>query len=141
MEYHLNKRSVSQRRNALDTASEQSVDFDLTLPDYCPDIERILSCTLDPNIYIANVSGDLADILELTLKEGDSVIFTGTARELENSVSAVGVSPLVVMEKRTLTLTFYYPPQSGNEGMECSLSFDLCVEAVQTKNNPDKAFS
>ena len=92
-------------------------------------------------LYLANVSGDIADILELTLKEGDTVIFTGTARELENSVSASGASPLAVMEKRTLTITFYYPPQSGNEGMECSLSFDLCVEAVQTKNNPDKAFS
>lgn len=77
MEYHLNKRSVSQRRNALDTASEQSVDFDLTLPDYCPDIERILSCTLDPKIYIANVSGDRLNIeggacVRVMYADGDS---------------------------------------------------------------------
>ena len=83
MEYHLNKRSVSQRRNALDTASEQSVDFDLTLPDYCPDIERILSCNLDPKIYIANVSGDRLNIeggacVRVMYADGDS----GCVREL-----------------------------------------------------------
>ena len=58
MEYHLTKKSINTVRCALDTAVEQAVDIDLTLPDYCPDIERILSCTLMPQIYMSNVSGD-----------------------------------------------------------------------------------
>ena len=41
MEYHLTKKSINTVRCALDTAVEQAVDIDLTLPDYCPDIERI----------------------------------------------------------------------------------------------------
>ena len=58
MEYHLTKKSINTARCALDTAAEQAVDIDLTLPDYCPDVERILSCTLMPQIYMSNVSGD-----------------------------------------------------------------------------------
>ena len=34
----------------LDTVAEQLADVDLTLPDYCPDIEKILKCTLVPKI-------------------------------------------------------------------------------------------
>ena len=58
MEYHLTKKHLTGMRYALDTAAEQAVDIDLTLPDYCPDIERILSCSLVPRIYLSNVSGD-----------------------------------------------------------------------------------
>ncbi|MBQ9680523.1 MAG: DUF3794 domain-containing protein [Ruminococcus sp.] len=62
MEYHLTKKNISQPRDTLDTVSEQAVDMDITLPDYCPDIERILSCTLIPKIYMANVSADRLNI-------------------------------------------------------------------------------
>lgn len=58
MEYHLKKKSLGCPRTLLDTVSEQPVDIDLTLPDYCPDIERILKCVLVPRVYLANVSGD-----------------------------------------------------------------------------------
>ena len=57
MDYHLKKQTLPQVRYVLDTAVEQAVDIDLTLPDYCPDIERILSCSLEPGIYMANVIG------------------------------------------------------------------------------------
>lgn len=62
MEYHLTKKTIPGLHYALDTAAEQPVDIDLTLPDYCPDIERILSCTLMPKIYMANVSGDRLNV-------------------------------------------------------------------------------
>lgn len=62
MEYHLTKKSLSRRRDVLHTAAEQPVDFELTLPDYCPDIERILSCTLIPKVYLSNVSGDRLNV-------------------------------------------------------------------------------
>ncbi len=62
MEYHLMKKYLSRADDVLDSVTEQAVDADLTLPDYCPDIERILSCTLIPKVYIANVSGDRLNI-------------------------------------------------------------------------------
>jgi len=58
MEYHLKKKSLGCPRTLLDTVSEQPVDVDLTLPDYCPDIERILKCELIPRVYRANISSD-----------------------------------------------------------------------------------
>lgn len=58
MEYNLTKQSMSIAFELLDTVAEQPVDVDLTLPDYCPDIERILRCSLIPKVYMSNVSGD-----------------------------------------------------------------------------------
>ena len=62
MEYHLTKKTISRLRYAADTVTEQAVDIDLSLPDYCPDIEKILSCTLIPEVNMTNVSGDRLNI-------------------------------------------------------------------------------
>ncbi len=62
MEYHLTKKTISRLRYAADTVTEQAVDVDLSLPDYCPDIEKILSCTLIPEVNMTNVSGDRLNI-------------------------------------------------------------------------------
>ncbi len=62
MEYNLCKQSVAVAGWLLDTVSEEPVDVDLTLPDYCPDIERILKCELIPKLYMANVSGDRLNV-------------------------------------------------------------------------------
>ena len=57
MEYNLSKNNISYVSNFLDTVNEQIVDVDITLPDYCPDIEKILKCTLVPKIYTKKISG------------------------------------------------------------------------------------
>ena len=51
MEYNLKKSSIGILQTCLDTVSEQPVDIDFTLPDYCPDIEKILRCKITPKIY------------------------------------------------------------------------------------------
>ena len=57
MEFHQDTRAVSAPLFALDTVAEQLADVDLTLPDYCPDIEKILKCTLTPKIQSKALSG------------------------------------------------------------------------------------
>ncbi len=57
MEYELEKTAVGVIKKSLDAVSEQPVDIDFTLPDYCPDIEKILRCKLIPKIYNRNLSG------------------------------------------------------------------------------------
>ena len=57
MEYDLNKTSFTVCETPLDTVAEQSVDVDLSLPDYCPDIERVLRCSMTPMIYNTAYSG------------------------------------------------------------------------------------
>lgn len=79
MEYHLTKKTISRLRYAADTVTEQAVDVDLSLPDYCPDIEKILSCTLIPEINMTNVSGDRLTIegsscVRVVYLDGDRMI-------------------------------------------------------------------
>ena len=91
-------------------------------------------------IYFDNVAGDLADVLEITISDGDKVLYQGTASHLnKNSVSAAD-DELGLDERRTLTVSFHFPEGAGNVAQNQILAFDLCAEAVQTKNNPNREF-
>lgn len=44
--------------SVFESTAEQSLDADISLPDYCPEIQRILRCTVTPNITsVQNNSG------------------------------------------------------------------------------------
>lgn len=91
-------------------------------------------------IYFDDVQGGLANILKIEIRDDDKILFAGTAGELsENNVKAAD-DVLRMNEKRNLTISFHYPKEKGNETQDLTLAFKLCAEAVQTKNNPDKAF-
>lgn len=91
-------------------------------------------------LYFTATDGDLKDILEITIKDGDTVLCQGTASELGKKDAVFQTGKLELNEKKDLTIMFYYPKDDGNEGQGKTLSFELCAEAVQTKNNEDKAF-
>lgn len=57
MEFPSENRFLRMPVAVLDTVAEQLADVDLTLPDYCPDIEKILKCTLIPKIQTKSLSG------------------------------------------------------------------------------------
>lgn len=89
-------------------------------------------------IFLDEVSGGLSDVMVVTVKDGENTLFSGTANELtKQSVSA---DTLKIGEKRDLTAYFYFPKEKGNDAQGCDLTFTLCAEAVQTKNNPNKLF-
>lgn len=58
MEYNLN--SVAQIDKVFDGSSEQIVDCEINLPDYCDDILRVLKCTVVPCVVSSKISGDRA---------------------------------------------------------------------------------
>ncbi|MBQ7795048.1 MAG: hypothetical protein IJ374_00600 [Lachnospiraceae bacterium] len=91
-------------------------------------------------IYFENVDGDLADVLEIAVKDGDKILWEGTASELTRENVEATDDTLAIDERRELELWFHYPEESGNETQDESLTFNLSAEAVQTKNNPDKLF-
>lgn len=62
MEYVLLKKALSVCEIVFEGSSEQPVDIDFTLPDYCPDIEKILKCTATPYISMKNLSGGNLEI-------------------------------------------------------------------------------
>lgn len=92
-------------------------------------------------LYMDDVSGDLANILEVTIKDGEKVLYSGTAASLTNKNVAATDDVLKVGERRELTIVFHYPEAGGNEGRARDLSFVLCAQATQTKNNPERQFS
>ncbi len=52
------KKSVFVDEIIFDGQTEQGVELDYVLPDYCPDIFKILSCSLTPRIVSYSVTGD-----------------------------------------------------------------------------------
>lgn len=62
MEYNLTKGEVSVNETMLETTAEQPIDIDFTLPDYCPDINKILKCQVEPLIQNRSINGNKLDI-------------------------------------------------------------------------------
>lgn len=91
-------------------------------------------------IYFDNVSGGLADVLEITVLDGESIICQGTANTLTRRNVLAAESSLAIGEQKDLTIRFHYPELSGNATQNLQLRFDLCADAVQTQNNPNKEF-
>ncbi len=91
-------------------------------------------------IYLDNVEGGLADILDITILDGEQVLYQGTASTLTRQ-NAIAVNDILLIgERRDLKIRFYYPKDVGNPTQNWELRFDLCADAVQEKNNPDKIF-
>lgn len=62
MDYSVKKEEISINESIFEGCSEQPVDLDFSLPDYCPDIQKILKCQIDPRITGRNISGDRLDV-------------------------------------------------------------------------------
>ncbi|WP_417344622.1 hypothetical protein [Gemmiger sp.] len=91
-------------------------------------------------LYFRDVSGELADVLEVTLTDGSDVLYTGTLAGLTRSTAATAPAVLAVGQARTLQASFHCPENTGNTAQQARMSFVLCADAVQTKNNPTGLF-
>ncbi len=91
-------------------------------------------------LYLDNIEGGLADVLNVTIRDDDKTLYTGKAAELTRENVGAADDILKQKERRELAITFYYPKEAGNRGQSQYLSFDLKANAVQTKNNPQRLF-
>jgi hypothetical protein len=91
-------------------------------------------------LYFDNVKGGLADVLEITILNGEEVLYQDTAYKLSKDKTVSTDIALAVGEKRTLTARFHLPIGFHNEVQGTYLSFDLCASAVQSRNNPERVF-
>ena len=62
MEYHLRTEVLQGTEVVFDGCQEQPVDLTLSLPDYCPDIQRILKCQIYPCITSKSIVGDSLEV-------------------------------------------------------------------------------
>lgn len=91
-------------------------------------------------LYFDNIEGGLADVLEVEIRDGDTVLFDGKIADLTKETVGAADDILKLHERRELTISFHYPEEAGNGGQAQYLSFDLKADAVQTKNNPNRLF-
>ena len=91
-------------------------------------------------LYFANLEGGLADVLDVTILEGTTELYKGKPSELIRTTVLPVDKALAKDERKELTIRFYFPTESLNSTQNLELRFDLCADAVQTKNNPDKTF-
>ena len=103
-------------------------------------IENESSWDVYYRIYLENVSGGLKDVLEITVKDGDRALYSGTASELTQQNVTAADDTLKIGQKRNLTVYFHFPEDKGNETQNLDLTFTMCTEATQTKNNPNRLF-
>lgn len=58
MEYDIIKENYTFCEKILQASEEQNFDTEISLPDYCSDVKRILKCMVTPNIFSCNITGD-----------------------------------------------------------------------------------
>lgn len=92
-------------------------------------------------IYFDNISGGLADVLEISVKDGDKVLYSGTANELTRANVIAADDTLGIGQRKNLTAYFRFPEEKGNVAQSLDLTFTMCAEATQTRNNPNKLFN
>ncbi len=98
------------------------------------------SCDVYYKLYFGNINGGLADILQIKICDEDKVLFSGTAKELTKENVGAADDVLRLNEIKELQIYFHFPEEAGNEAQNLFLNFDMAVDAVQTKNNPNREF-
>lgn len=58
MDFKVNKETIAINEVVFEGTHEQSVELDCILPDYCPDIFRVIKCVTDSKIVSQNVTDD-----------------------------------------------------------------------------------
>ncbi len=94
-------------------------------------------------LYFSNVSGSLASVMEVTLSDGDTVLFSGKMGDLTQSrADWLGILPAsgATGSYLPLRVTFHLPEGTGNAAQGGALQFDLCADGTQVRNNPDQSF-
>lgn len=91
-------------------------------------------------LYFANIEGDMSEVLEVTVKDDDRILYNGILSELipENMEAADDL--LREGEKRELAIWFHLPEEIESEIENCKVSFDINADAVQAVNNLDRQF-
>ena len=103
-------------------------------------IQNLSSDSVYYRLYFDNVTGGLADVLDVTLKDGDQVLCSGKMQDLTKEFVDSGEFPLEIQEVRKLKIVFHFPESYGNATQGLDLSFVACADAVQSKNNPNREF-
>lgn len=91
-------------------------------------------------LYVDDMQGNLADILDVSIRHGETILFIGKAGDLTQAKGGAVDDVLKLNEVRELTISFHLPEEYENNTQNLYLSFALKADAVQAPNNPYKLF-
>ncbi len=81
-------------------------------------------------LYFHRLSGGLADILEITVRSGDTVLYAGTPAELTKNQVSEADDILTPGQVRDLQILFHFPAHAGNDAQDLFLDFDLSADGM-----------
>ncbi len=91
-------------------------------------------------LYFEDIEGGLAEVLEVSVRDGEKILFSGKMADLTWNKVGAAEDILKLNERRNLVVSFHFPEEAGNAAQGRSLTFTIGADAVQTKNNPNKLF-
>ena len=99
MELNAVKQAISTNELLFDQVIEQAIDTDFTLPDYCPDIQRVLKCRVSPRLNSKSISGDSLNIdgtalITLIYTDGSGVISSHEHEAKFQKIITLGEMPM-----------------------------------------------
>ena len=103
-------------------------------------VENLSTCAVWYKIYFSNVSGEMADAVDVEIRDGDKVLASGKLNDLTEENTAAYEDALDIDGKKTLTVRFHFDENAGDALQNALLSFDFSARATQVPNNPDKKF-
>lgn len=83
-------------------------------------------------VYMSDVTGTLATILEVTVLDGEQELYSGTIGDMTHD--AVLAGSLAIGERRDLKVIFHYPTHATNTSQNTKLTFVLTADAIQQRN-------
>lgn len=97
-------------------------------------------------LYFNALTGDLAKVIDITIVDKTDPsnvqeLYAGKADDLRRFNVQTIEEPLNAGERRELEISFYLDENAENNYQDSGMTFDLCADAVQSDNNPDKEFN
>ncbi|RDB57122.1 hypothetical protein C1879_07780 [Paraeggerthella hongkongensis] len=92
-------------------------------------------------IYLENLQGGLASALDVRVFRGETMLYQGSALGLEQRDACVSDKVLAPGQTDVLRIEVRMADGSGNGYQGEDVSFDLCAQVVQTKNNEGRDLS
>ncbi|MBR3762667.1 MAG: hypothetical protein IKK59_08020 [Lachnospiraceae bacterium] len=103
-------------------------------------LENNSTCDVYYKLYFSDIVGELADIVMVTIKNGEEVIYNGLLTEMTRDKVKAADDVMKMGDVRQFTVFLYFSSEADNSMQAGTLSFTMNADAVQTRNNLDKQF-
>lgn len=110
MELKLHKQPVFISEMLINTTAEQPIECDALLPDYCPDIVRILKCSVQPMISSKRVNGKKLEVEGMAIVQ---VYYSGTSEPIAKAEYKLPFAKTMEMTGECLNPSMNITARSG----------------------------